>query len=234
MNIAIIPARGGSKRIPRKNIKQFAGMPMIAHAITAVKASGLFDHVIVSTDDKEIAEIARQWGAETPFDRPANLADDHTPTVPVIAHAVRACQDLGWIVDYACCIYPCSPFLVADDLLESLKIVQTQDAEFIYPVVEYPHPIQRAMRRLSSGGMQFLSSEFELTRTQDLEKTYHDAGQFYWGKANAWLEHKKMHTEGLGYPIPNWRVVDIDTEDDWKRAELVLNVFKQLSPSTTV
>jgi pseudaminic acid cytidylyltransferase len=234
MNIAIIPARGGSKRIPRKNIKQFAGMPMIAHAITAVKASGLFDHVIVSTDDKEIAEIARQWGAETPFDRPANLADDHTPTVPVIAHAVRACQDLGWIVDYACCIYPCSPFLVADDLLESLKIVQTQDAEFIYPVVEYPHPIQRAMRRLSSGGMQFLSSEFELTRTQDLEKTYHDAGQFYWGKANAWLEHTKMHTEGLGYPIPNWRVVDIDTEDDWKRAELVLNVFKQLSPSTTV
>ena len=234
MNIAIIPARGGSKRIPRKNIKQFAGMPMIAHAITAAKASGLFDHVIVSTDDKEIAEIARQWGAETPFGRPANLADDHTPTVSVIAHGVRACQDLGWAVDYACCIYPCSPFLVADDLAASLKVAKAEGADFIYPVVEYPHPIQRAMRRLSSGGMQFLSSEFELTRTQDLEKTYHDAGQFYWGKANAWLEHKKMHTEGLGYPIPNWRVVDIDTDDDWKRAELVLNLIKQLTPSTEI
>jgi len=224
MNIAIIPARGGSKRIPRKNINQFAGIPVIAHAITAAKASGLFDHVIVSTDDKEIAEIARQWGAETPFDRPANLADDHTPTVPVIAHAVRVCQDLGWTVDYACCIYPCSPLLMADDLVASLKIVQTQDAEFIYPVTEYAHPIQRAMRRLPSGGMQFLSSEFELTRTQDLEKTYHDAGQFYWGKANAWLEHKKMHTDGLCYPIPNWRVVDIDTLDDWKRAELLFGL----------
>jgi pseudaminic acid cytidylyltransferase len=224
MNLAIIPARGGSKRIPRKNIKQFAGMPMIAHAITSAKASGLFDHVIVSTDDKEIAEIARQWGAETPFDRPANLADDHTPTVPVIAHAVRACQDLGWTGDYACCIYPCSPFLEADDLVSSLKIAKAEGADFIYPVTEYPHPIQRAMRRLPSGGMQFLSSEFELTRTQDLEKIYHDAGQFYWGKANAWLEHKKMHTDGLGYPIPNWRVVDIDTLEDWKRAELLFGL----------
>jgi pseudaminic acid cytidylyltransferase len=234
MNLAIIPARGGSKRIPRKNIKQFAGMPMIAHAITAAKVSGLFDHVIVSTDDKEIADIARQWGAEMPFERPANLADDHTPTVPVIAHAVRTCQDLGWAVDYACCIYPCSPFLVTDDLVASLKLIKKQDAEFIYPVTEYPHPIQRAMRRLPSGGMQFLSSEFELTRTQDLEKTYHDAGQFYWGKANAWLEHKEMHTAGLGYPIPSWRVVDIDTEDDWKRAELALNVIKQLIPSSAI
>lgn len=234
MNIAIIPARGGSKRIPRKNIKQFAGVPMIAHPIIATKASGLFDHVIVSTDDKEIAEIARQWGAETPFERPANLADDYTPTVPVIAHAVRACQELGWAVDYACCVYPCSPFIVANDLVESLKIAQIQDAEFIYPVTEYPHPVQRALRRVSSGGMQFLSSEFELTRTQDLEKIYYDAGQFYWGKASAWLEQKKMHTDGLGYPVPNWRVVDIDTEDDWRRAELVLNVIKQLIPSSLI
>jgi pseudaminic acid cytidylyltransferase len=224
MNVAIIPARGGSKRIPRKNIKMLADKPMIAHAIIAAKASGLFVHVIVSTDDEEIAELARLWGAETPFKRPANLADDLTPTVPVIAHAVRACIDNGWPVDYACCIYPCSPFISPDDLIASLTEVRVHDADFIYPVTEFAHPVQRAMRRLPSGGMQFLSPEFELTRTQDLEKTYHDAGQFYWGKANGWLEHKKMHTDGLGYPIPNWRVIDIDTEDDWKRAELLFGI----------
>jgi len=224
MNIAIIPARGDSRRIPRKNIKTFAGKPMIAYAIFAAKASGLFEHIIVSTDDEEIAKIARFWGVETPFKRPDNLADEFTPAVPVIAHAVRACLDIGWPVDYACCIFPCSPFILADDLIATLTEVQAQDADFIYPVTEFAHPVQRAMRRLPSGGMQFLSSECELTRTQDLEKTYHDAGQFYWGKANAWLEHKKMHTDGLGYPIPNWRVIDIDTEDDWKRAELLFSI----------
>jgi pseudaminic acid cytidylyltransferase len=234
MHLAIIPARGGSKRIPRKNIKQFAGIPMIAHAIIVAKASGLFDHVVVSTDDKEVAEIARIWGVETPFGRPATLADDHTPPVPVIAHAVIACQDVGWKADYVCCIYPCSPLIETDDLVSSLKIAKAEGAEFIYPVTEYPHPIQRAMRQLSSGAMKFLSSESELIRTQDLEKNYHDAGQFYWGKANAWLEHKNMHSDGLGYPIPSWRVVDIDTEDDWRRADLVLNLIKQHTLSTAI
>ena len=224
MNVAIIPARGGSKRISRKNIKMFAGKPMIAHAIAAATASGLFDHVIVSTDDEQIAELARLWGAETPFERPGNLADDLTPTVPVIGHAVKACVDIGWSVDYACCIYPCSPFISADDLIETLAEAQAHNVDFIYPVTEYPHPVQRAMRILPSGRMQFLSPEFEITRTQDLERTCHDAGQFYWGKAKAWLEHKKMLTDGLGYPIPNWRVIDIDTEDDWKRAELLFDI----------
>ena len=191
LHLAIIPARGGSKRIPRKNIKQFVGIPMIVHAIVFAKASGLFDHVVVSTEDKEVAEIARIWGAETPFDRPATLADDHTPSVPVIAHAVMACQDVGWKADYVCCIYPCSPFIETDDLVSSLKIAKAEGAEFIYPVTEYPHPIQRAMRQLSSGAMKFLSSESELIQTQDLEKNYHDVGQFYWGKANAWLGLKK-------------------------------------------
>jgi pseudaminic acid cytidylyltransferase len=219
MKIAVIPARGGSKRIPRKNIKTFCGRPMIAWAIGAAKASGLFDHIIVSTDDDEIATVAGSCGAETPFMRPKTLADDLTPTVPVIAHAVQSCKDLGWAVDYACCIYPCAPLLQAADLVAALDMLQDRDADFVYPVTEYAHPIQRAMRRLPAGQMQFFNPEYEMTRTQDLETAYHDAGQFYWGKATAWLAHKKMHTDGLGMPVPNWRVVDIDSADDWARAE---------------
>lgn len=224
MRIAVIPARGGSKRIPRKNIKEFCGKPMIAWAITTALESGLFDHVIVSTDDEEIAAISRQWGAETPFSRPAELADDLTPTVPVIAHAVKACLDQAWEVEYACCIYPCAPFLQVDDLIIAFDLLQKNNADFVYPVTEYAHPIQRAMRQLPSGQMQFISPENELTRTQDLEKSYHDSGQFYWGRASAWLEHRRMHTDGLGMTIPSWRVVDIDSMDDWKRAEDIYKV----------
>jgi pseudaminic acid cytidylyltransferase len=227
MRIAVIPARGGSKRIPRKNIKDFCGRPMIAWAISAAKESGLFERIVVSTDDEEIAELAKDWGAETPFVRPANLADDLTPTVPVIAHAVKSCLDFGWAADYICCIYPCVPFLQVSDLIAALDLAQAQNVDFVYPITEYAHPIQRAMRQLPGGKMQFLSPEYELTRTQDLEKTYHDAGQFYWGKASAWLEHKKMHSDGLGMPIPNWRVVDIDSTDDWKRAELILKAISR-------
>lgn len=223
MKIAVIPARSGSKRIPRKNIKDFCGRPMIAWAISAAKESGLFDHIIVSTDDEEIADIARKWGAEIPFVRPLELADDLTPTVPVVAHAVKSCLDLEWYPDYVCCIYPCAPFLQKADLVSALDLLNARNADFVFPVTEYAHPIQRAMRQLPDGKMQFFSPEYELTRTQDLEKAYHDAGQFYWGKASAWLEHKKMHTDGLGILIPNWRVVDIDSPDDWIRAE---SVFK--------
>lgn len=219
--IAVIPARGGSKRIPRKNIKEFRGKPMIAWAIDIAKASGLFDQIVVSTDDLEISDVANQYGATTPFTRPASLADDHTPTVPVIAHAVQACADIGLEADYVCCIYPCVPFMQAGDLIAALKLAESRSAEFVYPVTEYAHPIQRAMRQLPSGNMEFFSPSFEMVRTQDLEKSYHDAGQFYWGKTSAWLGNRKMHTDGLGMPIPNWRVVDIDSNDDWSRAEML-------------
>ena len=221
MRVAIIPARGGSKRIPRKNIKDFLGQPMIVHAIDLAKCSGLFEHVVVSTDDVEIAKIASDVGAKVPFFRPPELAGDLTPTVPVIAHAVQQCNLLGWAVSHACCIYPCVPLLSSDDLAGALALAEKTAADFVYPVTEYSHPVQRAMRRLDSGKMQFLLPEHELTRTQDLEKTYHDAGQFYWGRADAWLAHKRMHSGGLGFPIPHWRVADIDSEDDWKRAELI-------------
>ena len=223
MKIAIIPARGGSKRIPRKNVRDFRGKPMIAWAINAAQESRLFDRVIVSTDDEEIASIAAKWGAEAPFTRPVDLADDLTPTVPVIAHAIKSCLDFGWVSDYVCCIYPCVPFLQVTDLVSALELAYAKNADFVYPVTEYVHPIQRAMRQLPSGEMQFFSPQFELTRTQDLEKSYHDAGQFYWGKLSAWLSHKKMHTAGFGMVVPNSRIVDIDNEDDWNRAEFLFD-----------
>lgn len=226
MKVAIIPARGGSKRIPRKNAKPFFGIPMIARTVATALQSGLFDHVVVSTDDAEIADIATRAGAQIPFIRPADLADDLTPTVPVIAHAIQACNERGWKIIHACCIYPCVPLLEIDDIADALDIALDKDADFVYPVTDYAHPIQRAMRRSLSGKMSLYSPQFEMTRTQDLEKSFHDAGQFYWGKASAWLEHKKMHTAGLGMPIPHWRVVDIDSEDDWRRAELLFKALQ--------
>lgn len=226
MKVAIIPARGGSKRIPRKNAKPFFGVPMIARTIATALQSGLFERVVVSTDDAEIAEISRQAGAQVPFTRPLNLADDLTPTVPVIAHALQACNLLEWQVSHACCIYPCVPLLAIGDIAAALEMALDTDADFVYPVTDYAHPIQRAMRRSESGKMSLYSPQFEMTRTQDLEKSFHDAGQFYWGKASAWLEHKKMHTAGLGMPIPHWRVVDIDSEDDWRRAELLFKALQ--------
>jgi len=221
MRVAIIPARGGSKRIPRKNIKEFNGKPIIAWAILAAQKSGLFDYIIVSTDDDEIKSVSEKYGAIVPFIRPADISDDHTPTVPVISHAVKEIDRLYQHVEYACCIYPCSPLLLASDMVEAFNMLESTGADFVYPVVEYPHPIFRSMRQSENGKMEFIYPKHELTRTQDLERVFHDAGQFYWGRAEAWRELKKMHTDGLGMEIPSYRVVDIDTEDDWKRAELL-------------
>lgn len=225
MNIAIIPARGGSKRIPRKNIKIFDDKPMIAHAILAAKSSGLFEHVVVSTDDDEITEIAQEWGAETPFLRPADLADDHTATVPVIAHAIQACQNLGWEFDNVCCIYPGVPFIQTKDLQAAFAHLNENTADYCFPVAEFSTAIQRALKREESGRMQPFYPQYETIRTQDLEKAYHDAGQFYWGRATTWLKNSRIHSGGIGYIIPNWRVVDIDTQEDWQRAEII---FKSL------
>jgi pseudaminic acid cytidylyltransferase len=227
VKVAIIPARGGSKRIPRKNILEFSGKPMIAYAIGAARQSGLFEHVVVSTDDAEIARIARVWGAEIPFMRPVELADDHTPTVPVIAHAIAACQTLGWNIEHACCIYPGVPFIQNTDINAALDLLQTSRAAYSFPITEFPSAIQRALRRMPDAKMQPFYPEYELARTQDLEPAYHDVGQFYWGKADAWLTNNKIHSSGVGLPIPNWRVVDIDTPDDWARAEILYSMFNK-------
>lgn len=199
---------------------------MIAWSIEIAKASGLFDHVIVSTDDREIAEVANDFGAEVPFYRPAELSDDYATTVPVIAHAISECKRLGLASDYACCIYPCAPFIQLDDLKSAFSMLIDNHAEYVYPVTEYAHPIQRAMSRDEKGGVRFIEPESELVRTQDLARAFHDTGQFYWGKSSAWLEMKKMHSAGLGLVIPHWRVVDVDTVEDWHRAELLFRIMQ--------
>ncbi len=222
MRVAIIPARGGSKRIPRKNIKEFNGRPIRAWSILAAQDSKLFDYIIVSTDDNKIKAIAEEYGATVPFIRPLDISGDNTPTVPVIAHAIKEINNLyRQKVEYACCIYPCSPLILATDLIKAFIILKQSRENFVYPVTEYPHSVFRSMRQSKNKKMEFLYPEYELTRTQDLEEIFHDAGQFYWGKANSWTQLRKMHTDGIGMKIPSYRVIDIDTRDDWKRAELL-------------
>lgn len=224
--IAIIPARQGSKRIPYKNIKLFAGKPMIAYAITKAKQTNLFDHIVVSTDDSEIARIATEYGAEVPFTRPAELADDHTPTVPVIAHAIDTCQGLGWQIDQVCCIYPTVPFLLESDLVSALRILLKNNLKYVFPVTSFPSAIQRAMRQLPNALMEPIWSQYSNIRTQDLEPSFYDAGQFYWGLTQTWLDNKIIHKHGAGLIIPSWRVVDIDNIEDWQRAELLFAVIR--------
>ncbi|WP_050467329.1 pseudaminic acid cytidylyltransferase [Herbaspirillum chlorophenolicum] len=227
MNIAVIPARGGSKRIPRKNIKSFAGKPMIAYAIEAARQSGVFDHIIVSTDDAEIAEISVAAGAELPFVRPAHLADDITPTVPVIAHAIESCIALGWKIEQACCIYPGVPLIRHEDLAAAQSLLEKNSAAYVFPVTSFPSPIQRALKRQPDGTTHPFHPEYVNTRTQDLEPAYHDAGQFYWGRTQAWLDGLNIHANGSTIVLPEWRVVDIDTPADWERAEALYHALSK-------
>jgi pseudaminic acid cytidylyltransferase len=219
MRIAIIPARGGSKRIERKNVRLFAGRPMIEVAIAAAQASGLFDRLLVSTDDDEIMAVATAAGAEAPFRRPAELSGDHVATVPVIAHAIQETARLGWpAADPVCCLYPCTPFLRTEDLVASLDLIEA-GADYAFPVAPFPSPPQRALAREADGRVRPLDARYAATRTQDLEPAYHDAGQFYWGRRQAWLDGLNIHEHGRAIVIPAWRAVDIDTFEDWERAE---------------
>ncbi len=217
--LAVIPARGGSKRIPRKNVKPFAGRPMIVHAIDAARAAGVFDHILVSTDDTEIAAVARCAGAEVPWMRPAALADDHTATAPVMQHAIAQALEAGWAVTQVCCIYPGVPLLAPQDLREALAMLETGVSDFVFPLLKFESAVQRAMRRGADGRMQPMYPEFTMTRTQDLEPAYHDAGQFYWGTVAAWQSGRSAHAGGIGLVVPPERAVDIDTPEDWVRAE---------------
>jgi len=218
--VAIIPARGGSKRIPRKNVKNFCGKPMIAWSIEAAKASGCFDKIIVSTDDREIADVAEQWGAETPFLRPNDLADDYTGTLPVIRHAVEWLNDHTMTLDYACCLYATAPFVLAEDIQRGYQLIQQAGSSYAFSVTSYAFHIQRAIRITENGRVAMFNPEEFQTRSQDLEEAWHDAGQFYWGTAESWLEEKPIF--GLGsvpVKLPRHRVQDIDTPEDWARAE---------------
>ena len=227
MRVAVIPARGGSKRIPRKNIKIFCGKPMIAWSIEAAQRSGCFERIVVSTDDNEIADVALKYGAQVPFMRPAELADDFTGTVPVIAHAVEWLKKNEINATEVCCIYATSPFLMADDLIRGLEILLTSQSEYALSVTTFPFPIQRSLRLDSRKRIEMIFPENLNVRSQDLEECYHDAGQFYWGRASAWLGLKPL-LSSIASPIilPRYRVQDIDTLEDWERATYLFNALQ--------
>jgi N-acylneuraminate cytidylyltransferase len=225
--VAIIPARGGSKRIPRKNIKPFCGKPMIAWSIEAALASHCFDCVIVSTDDEEIAAVARKWGAHTPFIRPASLSDDHTGTIAVIAHAVQWLSDHEQAPETVCCLYATAPFVQPDDLQRGGQALQQSGADYAFSVTSYAFPIQRALRFTQSGRVAMFQPEHFTTRSQDLEDAWHDAGQFYWGRADAWLTGQPLFSEhAVPVILPRHRVQDIDTPEDWQRAEWLFKAWQ--------
>ncbi|MBE0496357.1 MAG: pseudaminic acid cytidylyltransferase [Campylobacterales bacterium] len=223
MNIAIIPARGGSKRIPRKNIKPFCGKPLIAYSIDVAKESGLFGRIVVSTDDAEIAQVAKRYGAEALM-RPKALADDFTGTTPVVAHALT-CMDLS-SVEVVCCIYATAPFLEAHYLQMGLEKLLTCKADFAFSATTFAYPIQRALKRSGDGAAMFYP-QFASTRSQDLEEAYHDAGQFYWAKPQTWLIQKAVFSpQSVMVELPRHLVQDIDTMEDWIRAELMYKALK--------
>lgn len=228
MRLAVIPARGGSKRIPRKNIKPFAGKPMIAWSIEAALQSGCFDRVIVSTDDAEIAQVAQAHGAEVPFVRPPELSDDHTGTIPVIAHAIQWQNAHGEQASQVCCIYATAPFVQPHDLQRGLQVLQGTGADYAFSVTSYAFPIQRAIRITPEQRVQMFQPEHFNTRSQDLEEAWHDAGQFYWGRAEAWLAHKPLFShDAAPVVLPRHRVQDIDTPEDWERAEWMFKALTQ-------
>ena len=227
MNIAIIPARGGSKRIPRKNIKIFCGKPMIAWSIETAKASGLFGRIIVTTDDFEIAEVARQWGAEVPFMRPAELSNDHASTTEVIAHATQWVIDQGFELNAVCCIYATAPFIHIDDLIRGWKSINSGNWAYAFTVTDFASPIFRSFKQTSDGGLEMFFPEHFDKRSQDLPVALHDAGQFYWGKPEAWLGGVRVFDQySKPIIIPRWRVQDVDNEDDWLRAEVMFQAIQ--------
>lgn len=226
--IAVIPARGSSKRIPQKNIRGFYGRPMVAWSIRAAKESSLFDRILVSTDNEEVAAVAREAGAEVPFQRPANLADDHTPTIPVIRHAIDWLEANDKPPDYICCLYATAPFVTASLLRQGFDEIRAHPGtEFVFSATEFSFPIWRSLKQNENGSAAMNWPEHELARSQDLPKSYHDAGQFYWGTREAYLSNTGFFSANCRLCLlPSYRVQDIDTEADWIRAELI---FKALN-----
>jgi len=226
MRLAVIPARGKSKRIPRKNIKLFAGKPMIAWSVQAALDTGIFDRIVVSTDDKEIASVARAYGADVPFMRPAELSDDYTGTTPVIAHAIDWHMNHGFNPKQVCCIYATAPLIRGNDISNGLEVLEKSGANFALSVTSFAFPIQRAIRLTRDGRMEMFDPVHYQIRSQDLPEAYHDAGQFYWGAKAAWLSGAPIFGRGSAPVIlPRYRVQDIDTLEDWAHAETLLRAL---------
>jgi len=222
MKVAIIPARGGSKRIPKKNIKNFVGKPMIAYSIEAAIQSKIFDKVVVSTDDYEIAKISQEYGAEVPFMRPTELSDDFSGTHEVIGHAVQFLINSGVNVTCACCIYATAPLIQLQDLREAFQLFRQGKWDSVFAATEFSYPIFRSFQLDKNNGLEMFFPEHYKSRSQDLPTAIHDAGQFYWANAKTWMgEPKGFSSSSTVILLPSWRVQDIDTLDDWKRAEII-------------
>ena len=228
MIVAIIPARGGSKRIPKKNIKKFFGKPIISYSIKAAIDSNLFDKVIVSTDCDEIAQISIESGADVPFIRPKELSGDFLGTHEVVGHAIRWLEDSGEVVEYACCIYATAPMIQVSDLIKGFDLLRTGKWKSVIAATKYSYPIFRSFEKLPSGGLKMIFPEHYNSRSQDLPEVYHDAGQFYWAKSQ---ERKNKPSSSFSenntiIELPHFLVQDIDTLDDWNRAEKIYESYK--------
>lgn len=226
-NLCIIPARGGSKRIPRKNIKLFLGKPIIAYSIEAALHSGLFDEIIVSTDDNEIAEIAKGYGAKVPFLRTEKTSNDYATTFDVVEEVLLQYKEFNKVFDYTCCLYACAPFVTKGKLIDSFQVLKSNNFDSVFPVMPFGFPIQRALKMDDDNKINFFYPEFSLSRSQDLEQSYHDAGQFYWMNTEKCLQHRKILSDNTGsIVISEMEGQDIDNEIDWKLAELKYELFK--------
>ncbi len=233
MKLAIIPARGASKRIPRKNLRDFCGQPIIAYSIHTARASGLFDEVVVSTDDAEIAAISRSLGAAVPFIRPTELSDDHSGTAVVVQHAVKACRGLGWAPELVCCLYATAPFVEVADLRRGLHAMNDMQTQYAFSATSFAFPVQRAIRLDAQDRVEPVWPDSIPKRSQDLEPLFHDAGQFYWGRAEAFaMQLPLFASHSVAIVQPRHRVQDIDTEEDWVRAEWLFRAWKETRSDT--
>jgi len=225
--VAIIPARGGSKRIPRKNIKEFQGKPLIAYSIEVALQSKLFDKVIVTTDDEEIATIAKEYGAEVPFLRPKELSDDFIGTEDVVEHTLAYLKNKGEIFDYVCTIYATAPLLQKEYLIEGFEKLKNSDTVNAFSATSMPFPIQRTFKLNANGRCEMFSPEHYMTRSQDLEEAYQDAGQFYWKKLGTDSKEIMFGKDSIPIILPRYLVQDIDTLEDCERAEIMHKVLKE-------
>ena len=226
--IAIIPARGGSKRIPRKNIKEFFGKPLIAYSIEVALSSKLFDKVIVSTDDEEIAKIAKEYGAEVPFLRPKNLSDDFTATADVIKHAIEFLEDRGEKYEYICTLYATAPLLQKEYLIQGYEKLKNSSAVNTFSATSMPFPIQRTFKLTQDGRCEMFTPQHYMSRSQDLEEAYQDAGQFYFTKQNLLSDKIMFGEDSIPIILPRHLVQDIDTLEDWQRTEIMYKVIKKM------
>ncbi|MCB9283036.1 MAG: pseudaminic acid cytidylyltransferase [Lewinellaceae bacterium] len=227
-NLAVITARGGSKRIPRKNIRDFLGKPIIAYSIQAALDTGLFDEVMVSTEDEEIAEIARHYGAKVPFLRSEKTADDFATTADVLMEVLLEYSKTGTQFQYLCCIYPTAPLLKPNLVQEAFELLINKDFETVFPVLKFSFPIQRALKVGTENKAEMFYPEHLNTRSQDLQPAFHDSGQFYWLRVDRFLQSQKLLTENTGViPISEMEAQDIDNLEDWQLAELK---YKLLNP----